>query len=85
MKKFPKDFVWGTATSSYQIEGAATIGGKGPSIWDAFSGIPGKTNNGETGEIACDHYHRYKEDIQLMKNMGVKAYRFSILRPFLRQ
>ena len=78
MKKFPKDFVWGTATSSYQIEGAAKIGGKGPSIWDAFSGIPGKTHNGETGEIACDHYHRYKEDIQLMKNMGVKAYRFSI-------
>ena len=78
MKKFPKDFVWGTATSSYQIEGAAKIGGKGPSIWDAFCQIPGKTHRGETGEVACDHYHRYKEDIQLMKNMGVKAYRFSI-------
>jgi beta-galactosidase len=78
MKRFPKDFIWGTATSSYQIEGGAYEGGKGPSIWDAFSSIPGKTHNGETGEIACDHYHKYKEDIQLMKNMGIKAYRFSI-------
>lgn len=78
MKTFPNDFIWGTATSSYQIEGAAELGGKGPSIWDAFSKIPGKTNRGETGEIACDHYHKFREDIQLMKNMGVKAYRFSI-------
>lgn len=78
MKKFPADFIWGTATSSYQIEGAAAKDGKGPSIWDAFSSIPGKTHNGETGLIACDHYHKFKEDIQLMKNMGVKAYRFSI-------
>ncbi|WP_339918408.1 GH1 family beta-glucosidase [Yeosuana marina] len=78
MKTFPNDFIWGTATSSYQIEGAAATDGKGPSIWDAFSSIPGKTFNGETGEIACDHYHKFKEDIQLMKNMGVKAYRFSI-------
>jgi beta-galactosidase len=78
MKTFPKDFVWGTATSSYQIEGAATIDGKGPSIWDAFCSIPGKIHNNENGAIACDHYHKYKEDIQLMKDMGVKAYRFSI-------
>lgn len=78
MKKFPEDFIWGTATSSYQIEGAAAIDGKGPSIWDAFSAIPGKTYNGETGLIACDHYHKFREDVQLMKNMGVKAYRFSI-------
>ncbi|WP_298474438.1 GH1 family beta-glucosidase [uncultured Maribacter sp.] len=78
MKKFPKDFLWGTATSSYQIEGAAKEYGKGPSIWDAFCNIPGRVHNAETGEIACDHYHRYKEDIQLMKEMGVKAYRFSI-------
>ncbi|WP_166966166.1 GH1 family beta-glucosidase [Yeosuana marina] len=78
MKTFPNDFIWGTATSSYQIEGAAAADGKGPSIWDAFSSIPGKTFNGETGEIACDHYHKFREDIQLMKNMGVKAYRFSI-------
>lgn len=78
MNKFPHDFIWGTATSSYQIEGAAAIDGKGPSIWDAFSSIPGKTHNGETGAVACDHYHKFKEDVQLMKNMGVKAYRFSI-------
>lgn len=78
MKTFPKDFVWGTATSSYQIEGAAALDGKGPSIWDAFSSIPGKTHNNETGDIACDHYHKFKEDIQLMKDMGVNAYRFSI-------
>ncbi|GAA4106423.1 GH1 family beta-glucosidase [Aquimarina addita] len=78
MNRFPDDFIWGTATSSYQIEGAADLDGKGPSIWDAFSSIPGKTHNGETGAIACDHYHKFKEDIRLMKEMGVKAYRFSI-------
>ena len=78
MNKFPTDFVWGTATSSYQIEGAASKDGKGPSIWDAFCSIPGKIQKNETGAVACDHYHRFKEDIQLMKNMGVKAYRFSI-------
>ena len=78
MKLFPKDFTWGTATSSYQIEGAANSDGKGPSIWDAFTQIPGKIHKGETGDIACDHYHRFKEDIQLLKKMGVKAYRFSI-------
>jgi len=81
MKKFPNDFIWGTATSSYQIEGAAAKDGKGPSIWDAFSSIPSKILNGDTGDIACDHYHKFKEDIQLMKNMGVKAYRFSISWP----
>jgi beta-galactosidase len=78
MNKFPKDFVWGTATSSYQIEGASDLDGKGPSIWDAFCSIPGKINNNETGNVACDHYHNFKEDIKLMKDMGVKAYRFSI-------
>lgn len=78
MKKFPKDFIWGTATSAYQIEGAADLDGKGPSIWDAFCTIPGKINEGDTGDLACDHYHKFKDDIQLMKQMGVKAYRFSI-------
>ena len=78
MNKFPKDFVWGTATSSYQVEGGATADGKGPSIWDAFVSIPGKIHQGETGAVACDHYHKFKEDVQLMKNMGVTAYRFSI-------
>lgn len=81
MRKFDDHFIWGSATSSYQIEGAASKDGKGPSIWDAFSSIPGKTHNGETGEIACDHYHKFEEDIQLMKNMGIKAYRFSISWP----
>ena len=81
MYTFPKHFTWGTATSSYQIEGAATKDGKGPSIWDAFSSIPGKVYHGDTGLVACDHYHRFKEDIQLMKNMGVRAYRFSISWP----
>ena len=75
---FPKDFVWGTATSSYQIEGAATTDGKGPSIWDAFCKIPGKVHNQNTGDIACDHYHRLEEDVALLKNLGVTAYRFSI-------
>jgi beta-glucosidase len=75
---FPKDFVWGTATASYQIEGAANEGGRGESIWDRFSHTPGKVDNGDTGDMACDHYHRYPEDIALMKDLGLKAYRFSI-------
>jgi beta-galactosidase len=78
MKQFPKDFIWGTATSSYQIEGAWQTDGKGLTIWDAFSQIPGNVYENHTGNIACDHYHRYKEDIALMKMMGLKAYRFSL-------
>jgi beta-glucosidase len=81
MRKFPKDFIWGTATSSYQIEGAWQQDGKGPSIWDAFCMIPGKIKNQENGKLACDHYHRWREDIALMKEMGIKAYRFSISWP----
>lgn len=81
MKKFPDSFIWGTATSSFQIEGASKEGGKGPSIWDAFCQIPTKVHNGDTGDIACDHFHRFKEDIALMKDMGLKAYRFSISWP----
>ncbi|UZR99307.1 GH1 family beta-glucosidase [Chondrinema litorale] len=81
MKKFPEGFIWGTATSSYQIEGAWEKDGKGWSIWDAFSHTSGKTANGETGDIACDHFHRYKEDIKIMADMGLKAYRFSISWP----
>lgn len=76
--RFPKDFVWGTATSSYQIEGAVEEGGRGPSIWDTFCAVPGNISNGDTGEVACDHYHHVEEDIRLMAEMGVKAYRFSI-------
>jgi len=80
-KKFPKDFIWGTATASYQIEGAWDEGGRGLSIWDTFSHTPGKTWNGHTGDNACDHYHRYKEDVRLIKDLGVDSYRFSIAWP----
>ena len=80
-KKFPAGFVWGTATSAYQIEGAATLDGRGPSIWDAFCAEPGRVANGDSGERACDHYHRFREDIALMADMGVTAYRFSISWP----
>ena len=78
MTRFPDDFVWGSATSAYQIEGAWREGGKGLSVWDTFSHTPGKTANGETGDVACDHYHRFREDVALMAEMGLKAYRFSI-------
>ena len=80
---FPSDFLWGTATASYQIEGAAHEDGRGVSIWDTFSRTPGKVKNGDTGDVACDHYHRFPEDIALMKELGVKAYRFSIAWPRL--
>ena len=80
---FPADFIWGTATASYQIEGAFNEDGRGTSIWDTFSKTPGKVVNGDTGDVACDHYHRFKEDIALMKQLGVSAYRFSIAWPRL--
>ncbi|MEJ2640008.1 MAG: GH1 family beta-glucosidase [Desulfosarcinaceae bacterium] len=83
MAPFPKDFTWGAATSAYQIEGGHTAGGRGPSIWDAFAAIPGKTHRGEDGSQACDHYHRYLEDVGLMKAMGLEAYRFSLSWPRL--
>lgn len=78
MKKFPSDFIWGAATASYQVEGAAGEDGRGETIWDRYCRIPGNVMNGDSGDIACDHYHRYKEDVTLMKKMGLKAYRFSI-------
>jgi beta-galactosidase len=81
MIQFPKNFVWGTATASYQIEGAWLEGGRGLSIWDAFSHTPGKTKNGDTGDVTCDHFHKYEEDIKLMADMGLKNYRFSIAWP----
>jgi beta-glucosidase len=74
---FPKDFLWGAATASYQIEGAALEDGRGECIWTRFSHTPGKVMNGDTGDIACDHYHRYPEDVKLMQDLGLKAYRFS--------
>ncbi|HHX62817.1 MAG TPA: beta-glucosidase [Epulopiscium sp.] len=78
---FKKDFAWGVATSSYQIEGAAYDDGKGLSIWDMYCKQPGKVYGGHTGDVACDHYYRYKEDVKIMKDMGTKAYRFSISWP----
>jgi beta-glucosidase len=79
----PKDFIVGTATAAYQIEGAYNEDGKGESIWDRFAHTPDKIINGDTGNIACDHYHRYKEDISLMKDLNLDAYRFSISWPRL--
>ncbi len=78
---FPKDFRWGTATSAYQVEGATTEDGRGPSIWDTFAATPGKIKDGSNGLVADDHYHRYKEDVALMKGLGATVYRFSIAWP----
>src|SRR4029450_8430603 len=78
---FPDGFRWGAATASYQIEGAAHEGGRGESVWDRFAATPGKVRNGDSGEIACDFYHRYREDIALMKELGLDAFRFSIAWP----
>lgn len=77
----PTWFLWGTATAAYQIEGAVHEDGRGPSIWDTFSHTPGKTFQGQTGDIACDHYHRWPQDIELMRQLGAQAYRFSIAWP----
>ncbi|MEU7278115.1 GH1 family beta-glucosidase [Streptomyces sp. NPDC045431] len=78
---FPAGFRWGTATAAYQIEGAADEDGRTPSIWDTFSRTPGKVRNGDTGDIAADHYHRMREDVALMKDLGVTDYRFSVAWP----
>ena len=78
---FPKGFFWGTATASYQIEGAWKEDGKGESIWDRFAHTPGKIKNGDTGDVACDSYHRWGEDIALMRAMNLNSYRFSISWP----
>ncbi len=78
---FPSDFTWGAATAAYQIEGAWNEDGKGESIWDRFSHTPGKVWQGHTGDVACDHYHRYRSDVALMQTLGLQAYRFSISWP----
>ena len=78
---FPDDFIWGTATSAYQIEGAVNVDGRGPSVWDTFCKKRGVIWQGNTGAVACDHYHRYREDVAMMKELGIKAYRFSISWP----
>jgi beta-glucosidase len=78
---FPPGFVWGAATAAYQVEGAVTEDGRGPSIWDTFSRLPGRVRNGDTGDVAVDHYHRYPEDVRLMAELGLSAYRFSVAWP----
>lgn len=78
---FPQDFIWGAATSAYQIEGAWNEDGRGPSVWDVFCRQPGKTWQGQTGDVAADHYHRWREDVDLMAQLGLRAYRFSISWP----
>ena len=80
-RQFPPGFVWGAATAAYQIEGAAREDGRGESIWDRFSHTPGRVRNGDTGDVACDHYHRYREDIELMADLGLNGYRLSIAWP----
>jgi beta-glucosidase len=77
LRPFPKDFLFGVATAAYQIEGAAHEGGRTDSIWDAFSRVPGAVVNGDSGEIACDHYHRYRDDVAMMADLGIQTYRFS--------
>jgi beta-glucosidase len=81
VRSFPTGFLWGTATASYQIEGAWNEDGKGESIWDRFVHTPGKIQNNDTGDVAVDHYHRFRQDVQLIKALGAKAYRFSISWP----
>jgi beta-glucosidase len=80
-RRFPPDFVWGAATAAYQVEGAAGADGRGESIWDRFSHTPGRVRNGDTGDVACDHYHRYRGDVALMADLGLSAYRFSVSWP----
>jgi beta-glucosidase len=79
--RFPENFAWGAATASYQIEGAASADGKGPSVWDVFCRQAGRVWNGQSGDVACDHYRRYREDVGLMSEIGLRAYRFSISWP----
>ena len=78
---FPRDFVWGVATAAYQIEGATSVDGRGESIWDRFARLPGRIDRGDTADVACDHYHRYEQDLDLLRGLGVGAYRFSIAWP----
>ena len=76
--EFPNSFLWGAATSAYQIEGSPLADGAGPSIWHRFVRTPGLTKDGDTGDVACDHYARMKDDVAMMKRLGLTAYRFSI-------
>lgn len=78
MRRFPEGFLWGTSTAAYQIEGAVDEDGRGPSVWDTFAHRPGTIENSHTGDVAVDHYHRYREDVELMAGIGLNAYRFSV-------
>ncbi|MDQ4052673.1 MAG: family 1 glycosylhydrolase, partial [Actinomycetota bacterium] len=79
--EFPPDFWWGAATAAYQIEGAAALDGRGPSIWDTFARVPGAVLGGDSGDVACDHYHRMPADVALIKDLGLDTYRFSVAWP----
>jgi beta-glucosidase len=79
--RFPPEFVWGAATAAYQIEGATEADGRGESIWDRFCQTPGKVANGDTGDRACEHYYRWREDLEVMSELGLQGYRFSISWP----
>jgi beta-glucosidase len=81
LPSFPSSFLWGVSTAAYQIEGAVQEDGRGPSVWDTFSHTPGSTRDGDTGDVACDHYHRWPQDVALLGDLGVNAYRFSIAWP----
>ncbi|STR34050.1 6-phospho-beta-glucosidase A [Klebsiella grimontii] len=83
MSGFPQHFLWGAATAAWQVEGGHDADGKGPSIWDTYSHLPGTTYQGTTGDVAVDHYHRFREDVALMAEMGLQSYRFSISWPRL--
>ena len=78
---FPSDFLWGCSTASYQIEGSTDVDGRGASIWDTFAKTPGKVYGGMTGDLACDSYRKWKDDVELLKQLGVDSYRFSIAWP----
>ena len=81
MPAFPPGFLWGAATSAYQIEGSPLADGAGPSIWHRFSHTPGRVKGGDTGDVACDHYRRYPEDVKLLHDLDIPAYRFSVAWP----
>src|SRR5690348_763376 len=80
-RRFPDGFRWGAATASYQIEGAVDADGRGPSIWDTFCRVPGAIADGTSGDVVCDHYHRYRDDVALMAQLGLQDYRFSVAWP----
>src|SRR5689334_5861871 len=81
---FPEGFLWGAATAAYQVEGSATADGRGPSIWDTFARTPGKVLGGDTGDVAADHYRRFRADVAMMAELGLPAYRFSVSWPRVR-